>query len=827
MAYLRAGGQESPYADGQTVISRGESGEAFYVVVSGAVDVLLVADDGRRLPLARLGRGASFGEMSLLTGEPISADVVARGDARLLVYPGERFQAALAECAELRNHILVRLCENVRQTSFKAWDFFQRAEALRALGHTTDSAGPIVAESPRMRKVEQRISELAGRRGAALVTGEPGTGKLFAARKVHEAAAGDGAPLVIVDCPLLGGEEAGRLLFGSAGDRRFGRRAAAEGLHLVGAVDLADEGTIVLRHVEALDASSQQTLSAYLEALSADPEQVSPRVRVIATTSKDVRALAEGDGFDAALAEHLAAGTLEMPRMLDRRRDALPLANLFLQEHDRRLGELEHRFNRSAEHALLSAQYRCRNAAELREAVDFAAFFADGPEIGSEHVFTGPKEEGTTAEYDLAMSAPVLWLLDRGGLAMIQAGVFVFFLAMTAACLAVPDTIVGRIANGLAWGLWWPVMLIAFVFVGRAWCAVCPISLAGTFFRRLRSLELPPPQWIKKHTPWLIVLLFLGIVWSEHVFDMTHAPVATGILFLALAAAAAACCILYQRQVWCRYLCPLGGLGAGYSVAAMVRVRANPSVCATQCTTHECFKGAEAAPGCPVFHHPLYARNGHLCKLCLTCLRSCPHGSAKLYVRLPLQGIWRMDNPGETLVLFAFVVFILAMVMLGSHSVAWLKPVVPYTAAVLAAAGLGAALRVGLSRLLACEDAPDLAVVPPVAFALLVLASGPLMAFHLGNIPGLAMVRLHAAAGSADLAESPIGQIPLLTVLQVAAVLISLVLATVALWRTRVRFSSLGVQLARWRWRIPISLCLCDLYTLTALGLILLQAARR
>ena len=138
--YLREAGCERAYADGAVVVRRGEPGGAFYVVVSGAVDVLLVADDGRRLPLARLGEGSSFGEMSLLTGEAVSADVVARGGATLLVYPGEQFQTALAECAELRSHILVRLCENLHRTSTKAWDLFQRAEALRTLVHATERA---------------------------------------------------------------------------------------------------------------------------------------------------------------------------------------------------------------------------------------------------------------------------------------------------------------------------------------------------------------------------------------------------------------------------------------------------------------------------------------------------------------------------------------------------------------------------------------------------------------------------------------------------------------------------------------------------------------
>ena len=72
--------------------------------------------------------------------------------------------------------------------------------------------------------------------------------------------------------------------------------------------------------------------------------------------------------------------------------------------------------------------------------------------------------------------------------------------------------------------------------------------------------------------------------------------------------------VLFQREVWCRYVCALGNLGAIYSLSAPLSVRANPDVCATCCTTHECHKGSNSQEGCPTFHHPLYARDSHRCK---------------------------------------------------------------------------------------------------------------------------------------------------------------------------------------------------------------------
>jgi len=824
-AYLENGGREVSYADGETIIQRGEGGRAFYVVLSGRVEVLLEAEDGKRLPLARLGGGATFGEMSLLTDEPVSADVVARSEVTLLEYPRELFETALAQCASLRSYILSGFCTSLRQTNAKAWQFFQRSEVLEALMHTDGHSGPIVAESAPMRCVRECIDELAPHSRVVLVSGEGGTGKLFAARKIHEAAcaaAGTDQPLVVVDCARLEPGEAARMLFGPQEDRQFHAGPASwSSLPLSGALDLADGGTLILRHVDSLDAVAGRILSRYLHASSEGASDVAPCVRVIATASKDLAELAGQGRFETALADQLGACTVAMPTQQSRRRDILPLANVFLRQRDQREGDGEHRFNTSAEHALLSAQYRHRNVAELRDAVEFGALFAEGPEIGSEHIFTGPVHDEPRLEYDLADNVSVRWLLDKGGLALVRGATLALFLAIALLCLLSSRGLAGRIANALVWGLWWPVLVVVFVFVGRAWCTVCPISLAGRLARRLGGFALAPPPWMKKYTTWIVMALFVAIVWSEHVFEMARRPFATGVLLAVLMAAAAAFCIIFQREVWCRYLCPLGGLAAGYSTGAMVHVRANPSVCATQCTTHECFRGGENGPGCGVFHHPMYARDGQFCKLCLTCLRSCTHGSAKLSLRPLLQGMWRLGSLSGELVLFALVVFFLAPVMLASHKLALLGDTLYYTGAVVLAVAAGVASAGLLRRLLAGKSEPDPAVVAAVALALLVLAAGPFMAFHLENVPALAAIELRIPADLIENYPASPRLVPLLAILQIGAVLTSVILAAIALWRIRVRLKDRDIVPGRFCWVVLRIVCLA--YLLAVLALVTLQ----
>jgi CRP-like cAMP-binding protein/small-conductance mechanosensitive channel len=65
------------FAPGETIVKQGDEGESVYIVVSGRLRVWLAAEDGRFEQVATIEPGSFFGEMSLLTGEPRSASVVA------------------------------------------------------------------------------------------------------------------------------------------------------------------------------------------------------------------------------------------------------------------------------------------------------------------------------------------------------------------------------------------------------------------------------------------------------------------------------------------------------------------------------------------------------------------------------------------------------------------------------------------------------------------------------------------------------------------------------------------------------------------------------
>lgn len=796
---------------------RGEPGRDFYVLLSGRLDVILTGADGRQLPVGHLEPGASFGEMSLLTGMPVSTDIVARGPAEILVYPGRLLRRALSESEDVRERVLSSFIRGVRRADTNVWCASQRTRALEGLAGSSAHAGPLVATSAGMLGVQKRLPELAADGLPVLVSGERGTGKLFVARRIHEASSSPAAPCLVVDCSHLADAGGPDLIFGSATDDAFAAPAADGSLPSLGALHLAHGGTLILQNLNALDAAAQDILIRYLDALSSRAD-VHPRVRVVGTLRTNPSLPEAAAALPPALQRHFLKRTLQVPSLRDRKRDILPLARLFLEDDNRRQHGRERRFAGCAERALVSSQYRHRNVAELRETVESAAVLTDTPEIRQEHVFTGPREASKAPEFDLAGVPLVMAFAGGKARSVARAGVLSFFAALALACLFAGGTAAGGVANALVWGVWWPSLMLLFLFVGRVWCAVCPVSTAGRLVQAAGSLKRATPGWIRRHSDWLMAGLLGLIAWSEHVFRMGIRPEATGFLLLGLVGCAAASALLYEREAWCRYLCPLGGLSAGFAPAAPIYVHADPNICGARCTTHACFKGAEGRPGCPVFHHPLYARDAHFCKLCLQCIRGCPNGSARLFLRPPLWSVWGLADLSPLVVPVALTTFFLSLGMLAAQGEAWIATAPGFTVTAAAALVCAAVLRPVLPRLIAPGQDPDPALLARAGVALMILGWGPLMAFHAAHVPGLSSLDLATLPGSFWQDAFRLTRVPITVLVQSAAVLFAAILSAFTFWRIRAAQQRAGGGESARGWFLLASLCV--VYVAVALILI-------
>ena len=103
--------EEDVFAEGERVLRRGLSGGNFYVILEGEAAVEI---DGQERH--RLGRGDFFGEISALTGEPPTADVVASTMLRCLVIPGAQLEKLLLDRPQFMLRLLRMEARRLRST---------------------------------------------------------------------------------------------------------------------------------------------------------------------------------------------------------------------------------------------------------------------------------------------------------------------------------------------------------------------------------------------------------------------------------------------------------------------------------------------------------------------------------------------------------------------------------------------------------------------------------------------------------------------------------------------------------------------------------------
>lgn len=721
---------------GELVVRQGDEGRRLYVVESGALDVVVTAGEGLRLPVARLGPGDHFGEMSLLAGIPVSADVVAAEPSVLYAVSAEDFDRLLRHDPDLMALLARELALRLKRTNERLSDQQQRQAALGKLigapaGH------PFTTDLPSLgSKLREAIARASSSQAPLLIIGEDGVGKRALAQHIHAQGSRADRVVLVVDCGELPPEDAGKQLFGDASPEAVTRFADQ-----LGYLQAADGGTLVLAHVDRLPVEVREDLATFLRAQGATLSDARVEVRVIATSSQSPEEAGGELGACPPLREALTEEpALALSPLRKRRRDILPLAELFLAVAAQRTWQTPKRLGEDARRELLGYDFAFGNVAELKQVMQLAGRLAEGDTVGAEHLFFGPTGETEAAQLDLLRWPWLERAVAKGALLRVAKGaVALAFAGIVAACLLAPSLPAGRIANVMVWGLWWPGLVVTLLLFGRAWCAVCPLSTAAEGVQRAAGLEREAPAFLKHAGPGLALVGFVAIVWAEQAAHMTWYPVRTAILLLTLAATAVVFGWLYQRHAWCRYVCPLGAMGAVLSVGSALRVKARKEVCGASCTGHECYKGSEQAPGCPMFSHALYLTSGQHCKLCLACLRSCPSRSPRLVLQLPMRDISQSNLITAEMAPVAVVVGLVSLLLATSRTtgagpaagISW------FTAGCVAAIGVGLALTRLFRQREQSDSSRDLSSTARVIYAYAPAAAALLLAFHLRALPWL------------------------------------------------------------------------------------------
>lgn len=186
----------------------------------------------------------------------------------------------------------------------------------------------ILGRSPLIARLRMQIQRLAIAKQSLLLLGERGTGKERAAVEFHSYRGGTGQ-LVPIDCGALQSELAASELFGHTKGAYTGAVGVSKG-----AILAAHGGTLFLDEIGNLSMENQEKLLRALESRSIQAVGALGKpgttvdVVLVSATSKDLLAEARAGRFKLDLFDRIAASTLTMPPLRNRREDILFLLQL-------------------------------------------------------------------------------------------------------------------------------------------------------------------------------------------------------------------------------------------------------------------------------------------------------------------------------------------------------------------------------------------------------------------------------------------------------------------------------------------------------------------
>jgi CRP-like cAMP-binding protein len=142
--------QVSRLATGETVVTEGDVGTAFFVVATGRLVVKKRDEKGDLVVLAHLGEGEFFGEMALLSASPRNATVVAEEPTEVLVLEFEVLRTLAGRyphlAGSLRRFYRQRLLANALAVSplFRPFGREDRKAVMEKFRERTVQAGDVI-----------------------------------------------------------------------------------------------------------------------------------------------------------------------------------------------------------------------------------------------------------------------------------------------------------------------------------------------------------------------------------------------------------------------------------------------------------------------------------------------------------------------------------------------------------------------------------------------------------------------------------------------------------------------------------------------------------
>ena len=624
----------------QVVVVAETAPTGLYILVSGRLE----HEPGASLPRSFLP-GSVLNLRSLLLDEPVEKTVLSLCDSEVWYLSAERFQVFTAAHPDVIQVFSQQVTAELRQVTSQLTYEQERQDILRPYLVTKARRG-VIGRSRYATRLRQQIREAfkdcPDGCGSVLIFGEPGVEKDNIAALIHYGSVYRRQPIIQVDCARL--QTSGAELFGRAG----GKPSLLEAL---------DRGTLVLNNVGELPSNLVGAIATLLktgtyrpiphDSTESAPER-SSAARFILIAERPVPTLSA-----------VVNSQIKVPPLRVRKADIEDYVKYYISLISRAKGQRRIGVTPEAIRRLQAYDFP-NNLRELESLVSRALSQVAVGCLLTEEILWPSQSKKKQFRTNLLNAYPNLrrflrsaWWPDR-----INYGLTLTAFALFNAMLFLgPQTRDHNVALNLFWAWWWPLILLVFPFLGRAWCAVCPFMIYGEALQTLslklwpRSLKRWPREEADRWGGWFLFGLFALILLWEELWNLENTAYLSSCLLLLITAGAIVFSQIFERRFWCRYLCPIGGMNGLYAKLSMTELRAQQGTCSAECTTYQCYKGGPAkgegqdTGGCPIYSHPAQLEENRDCVLCMTCLKACPHRSVEFNLRPPGIELWTTHTP--------------------------------------------------------------------------------------------------------------------------------------------------------------------------------------
>lgn len=182
-----------------------------------------------------------------------------------------------------------------------------------------------------------------------------------------------------------------------------------------------------------------------------------------------------------------------------------------------------------------------------------------------------------------------------------------------------------NLTTSFVWRLWWPMIILSSIIFGRLWCMVCPVEMITTFFSKI-GLRLKRPRWIL--SGWGITVFYtIIVIFGVKLLQMEFNPIFTASYLLFIVGISIVSGFIFEKNTFCRYLCPVGYVLSIFSKMAVWGWRVKKKSVCDACSDKSCLNSNYTYrlnyKSCGVDLIPAEIDNNNHCILCAGCLKSC------------------------------------------------------------------------------------------------------------------------------------------------------------------------------------------------------------